>query len=183
MATILGFLWFDTSQTGLVMDLAGLGLVVFGIVFAVGLLMLRSGVGPRASAGFVGYAIATLALVVASSLLDPYEGTSSLATGLDVLAIVVGSTAALAGGILLFSPLSSLTGRSGPGRASAYVFLLGGILQMVAGSGESAGIVLNSADLRNFVNPFYGIAGLFFAVAGPILLYFAVRRLRRSSLA
>lgn len=179
--TIFGFVWFDSSQTGLAMYLAGLGLVVFGIVFAVGLLILRSGAGPKASAGFVGYAIAALALVVASSLLDPFMGTSSLATGLDVLAIMVGSIAAVVGGVLLFSPLGSLTGQSGLGRASAYVFLVGGILQMVAGGGESAGVVLNSADLTNFAQPFYGIAGLFFAVAGPVLLYLAVRRLRRNT--
>ena len=181
MATIFGFVYFDSSQTGVAYDLAALGLVVFGIVFAVGLLMLRSGAGSKASAGFVGYAIAALALVVASSLLDPYVGTDGIATGLDVLAILIGSTAALAGGVLLFSPLDSLTGKSGLGRASAYVFLVGGVLQMVAGGGESAGWILSSADLRSATDPFYGIAGLIFAVVGPVLLYLAVRRLRQSA--
>ena len=179
VATIFGFVYFDSSQTGLAFDLAALGLVVFGIILAVGFLMLRSGAGPMASAGFAGYAIAALALVIASSLLDPYTGTNGLATGLDALVILVGSTAALAGGVLLFSPLGSLTNRSGLGRASAYVFLVGGVLQMVAGLPDSAGMIVNSTALTNFAQPFYGIAGLFFAVAGPVLLYLAVGRLRK----
>ena len=102
MATLFAFVYFDSSQTGLTFDLAGLGLVIFGIVFAVGFLMLRSGAGPRASAGFASYAIAALALVIASSLLDPYTGANGLAAGLDALVILIGSTAALAGGVLLF---------------------------------------------------------------------------------
>ena len=179
LATPFGFLFFDSGQSTLVV-LANVGLVVTGILFIIGLILLRQGATPNASAGFAAFAITGASLTIASSAVDSVSTSGGAWAALDVLLIMVGSVAALVGGLYLATSLSSLTSRSGLGKAAGYAFLAGGILQMAAGVPDSAGIALNSVVLENIGNPFYGIAGLLFTVLAPILLYLAVRRLRRS---
>ena len=179
LATLFGFVLFGSGQATLI-ALANAGIVATSVLFIIGLLVLRRGATPKASAGFVAFAISTAALTIASAAIDPLSASSGSWAALDILLIVVGSVAALAGGLFLVASLASLTTGSALGRAAGYVFLVGGILQMVAGGPDAAGMAMNSTYLQNVTSAFYGIAGLLFTVLGPILLYVAVRKLSSS---
>lgn len=174
------FAFAMTGQPTLFNLVMSLGGVAAMVAFAIGLLLLRAGAGRRASAGFAGLAIAVLALAAAYSAVDPLQTPGSAWQVLDVLLVLVGDVAALAGGILLGASLGSLTGRLGIGRASGVAFLVGGILQMAAGIPDAGGIIANSTSLGDIGHVLDGAAGLVYVVAGPVLLYLAVRRLQKS---
>ncbi len=179
LATVFGFVLFDSGQPALV-ALANVGIVATSAVFIIGLLLLRQGASPNASVGFLAFVISVAALTIASVVVDPLSASGGTLAALDIVLIVLGSVAALAGGLFLVTSLGALTTGSGIGRAAGYVFLVGGIFQMVAGGPDAAGIALNSKYLENVTGPFYGLAGLLFTVLGPILLYLAVHRIHRN---
>ena len=178
LATPFGFLYFGSSQPMLI-ALANAGLIVTGALFIIGLLLLRRGAAPKASAGFAAFAITGVSLTIEASAVDPLSASGGAWAALAILLIMVGSVAALVGGLYLVTSLGSLVSGSTLGKGAGYAFLVGGILQMAAGVPDSAGIALNSAVLENIGNPFYGIAGLLFTVLAPILLYLAARRHRK----
>ncbi|MDG6921782.1 MAG: hypothetical protein JRN67_00640 [Nitrososphaerota archaeon] len=176
LATLFGFVLFDSGQATLI-ALANAGIAAASVLFIIGLLVLRAGATPKASAGFVAFAISTAALTIASAAVDSLAASGGSWAALDILLILVGSVAALAGGLFLVASLASLTTGTVLGRAAGYIFVVGGILQMVAGAPDAAGMAMNSTYLQNVTSAFYGIAGLLFTVLGPILLYVAVRKL------
>lgn len=168
-----------TGQPTLLNQVASWGGVASAVVLVIGLMMMRGRASPRASAGFMGLSIAILVLEAAYAGVDPITTPSNGLVAFDVGLVLIGDVAALAGGLLLGTSLGPLTGGSGPGRASGYTFLAGGILQMVAGMPDVVGIVTNSTSLGDIGHALDAVAGLVYVVLGPILLYLAVRRLRK----
>lgn len=167
----------EPTLFNLMVSIGGLAAIV---VFAIGLLLLRSGAGRRASAGFIGIVISVLVLGVGYTTVDPLQTAGSVWQALDLLLVLVGDVAALAGGVLLGVSLGSQAGGS-LGKASGYVFLVGGILQMGAGIPDSGAILMESTYLGDVGHVLDGIAGIVFVVIGPALLYIAIRRLRHST--
>lgn len=141
---------------------ADIGSAISAAIFFAGMVVLARRAGSALSAGFLSFGVGVFGFVL-----------SGIAVGLasNVL-LVIATIAAIAGGILVGTSLGRKVSTT-TGRATAYVFLAGGLFTSGAGILTLLGLFTSEMTLM------FGVSGILWVIVGPILLYFAARKFKQ----
>lgn len=143
-------------------DVADIGGVISAAIFAAGMVVLARRAGSALSAGFLSFGVGVFGFVL-----------SGIAGGLaSDLLLLIATITAIAGGILVGISLGRKVSTT-TGRATAYVFLVGGLFTSGAGILTLLGLFTSDMTLM------FGVSGILWVVVGPILLYLATRQFKQ----